>query len=246
VYKSKRKGICIFAAVILAVMLGAAWYIKETYTVHTVYVEGNVHYTEEEIKALVMDGVLGDNSLYLSFKYKNRDIEGIPFVDVLNVEILSADTVKIIVYEKALTGYVKYLDTYVYFDKDGDVVESSSVRTLGVPQVTGMEFDHIVLGKPLPVENREIFARILNITNLLDKYELTADKIQFNKSGEITVHFGGVRVALGSDGVTLEDKLMLLPEFLRQLAGKEGTLQMQTYDADSGKYTFKPDWEGES
>jgi len=228
--------------IMLAVLLGAYGYIKTTYTIHTVYVEGNVHYTEEEIKDFIMDGAFGDNSLYLSYKYRDKEIEGIPFVDVMDVDILSADTIKITVYEKALTGYVKYLDKYMYFDKDGCVVESSSIRTVGVPQVTGLEFDHVVVGEVLPVEDKEIFASILNITKLLNKYGLTSDKIYFNKSGEITVFFENVKVALGEDVSTLEDKLMLLPGFLQQLAGKTGTLQMQTYDEDSGKYTFKPDW----
>jgi len=53
-----------------------------------------------------------------------------------------------------------------------------------------------------------------------------------------------VKVALGGDRATLEDNLMLLPNLLQQLAGKSGTLQMQTYDEDSGKYTFKPEKSG--
>ena len=227
--------------VLLAAVMGGAYYIRSTYTVHTVYVEGNVHYTEDEIKAIVMDGVLGDNSLYLSLKYRNKGIEGVPFVDVMDVTVLAPDTIKITVYEKVLTGYVKYLDTYMYFDKDRYVVESSGIRTAGVPQITGLEFDHIVLGEALPVENPDVFASILNITKMLKKYELESDKIYFNKSGDITVYFGEVKVSLGNDTATLEDKLMLLPEFLPSLEGKKGTLQMQTYDESGGKYTFKPD-----
>lgn len=240
-FKSRRMGIVILVVILLAVLLGAAGYVKTAYTIRTVYVEGNIHYTEEEIKAMVMKGALGDNSLYLSFKYKNRGLEGIPFVDVVDVNILSPDTIKIIVYEKTLTGYVKYLDTYIYFDRDGYVVESSSVRTVGVPQVTGLEFDHIVMGEKLPVEDEEVFKDILSITKLLQKYDLTSDKIYFNRAREITVYFGDVRVALGGDMSTLEDKLMLLPEFLPRLEGRSGVLQMQAYDEDSGKYTFKPD-----
>lgn len=227
--------------VLLAAVMGGGYYIRSTYTVRTVYVEGNVHYTEDEIKAIVMDGVLGDNSLYLSLKYRNKGIEGVPFVDVMDVAVLAPDTIKITVYEKVLTGYVKYLDTYMYFDKDGYVVESSGIRTAGVPQITGLEFDHIVLGEALPVENPDVFASILNITKMLKKYELESDKIYFNKSGDITVYFGEVKVSLGNDTATLEDKLMLLPEFLPSLEGKKGTLQMQTYDESGGKYTFKPD-----
>ena len=92
------------AAVLTAVILGAGYYIRSTYTVRTVYVEGNVHYTEDEIKEIVMDGLLGDNSLYLSLKYRNKGIEGIPFVDVMDVSVLAPDTIKITVYEKMLTG----------------------------------------------------------------------------------------------------------------------------------------------
>ena len=238
----KRVGIKILlAAVIVAVLLGAAYYVIHTYTVKTVYVEGNVHYTEEEIKSFVMDGPLGNNSLYLSMKYKNKGVENIPFVDVMDVSILAPDTVKITVYEKALAGYVKYLDTYMYFDKDGYVVECSDVRTAGVPQITGLTFDHMVLGELLPIENTEVFGTILNLTKLLNKYELTADKIYFHTSGDITVYFGDVRVALGTDQSGLEDKIMLLPNFLKELEGKSGTLQMEKYDEGNGKITFKPD-----
>lgn len=240
-FKSRRAGIAVLAVCVAAVLLGLGIYIKTAYTIRTVYVEGNIHYTEDEVKGMVMKGMFGDNSLYLSFKYKNRGLEGIPFVDVIDVDILSPDTIKIIVYEKTLTGYVKYLDTYVYFDRDGYVVESSSVRTVGVPQITGLEFGHIVLGEKLPVQDEDIFKSILNITKLLQKYDLTSDKIYFNKNGEITVYFEGVKVALGSGAANLEDKLMLLPEFLPKLAGRSGVLQMQNYNGNSGKYTFKPE-----
>lgn len=240
--KGKKIGLTIgILAIVLAACAGAYAYIRTVYTIRTVYVQGNVHYTEEEIKSIVMDGPLGDNSLYLSMKYKNRGIEGIPFIDVMDVRILAPDTIQIVVFEKTLTGYVKYLDSYLYFDKDGDVVESSGVRTLGVPQITGLEFDHVIVGKRLPVQDPSIFDSILNVTMLLKKYELIADKIYFSKYGEITVFFGDVKVALGSDSAKLEDKLVLLPTFLESLEGRRGTLQMETYDENSGKYVFKPE-----
>lgn len=240
--KSKRTGLKVFAVLlIIACLFGGAVYIGNEYTIENVYVEGNVHYDEEEIKSIVMNGPLGNNSLYLSMKYKNKGVENIPFVDVMDVSILAPDTVKITVYEKALAGYVKYLDTYMYFDKDGCVVESSSVRTLGIPQITGLSFDHIVLGESLPVENTEVFGTILDLTKLLNKYELVADKIYFHASGEVTIYFGDVKVALGRNEADLEDKLMLLPNFLKELEGKSGTLQMEKYEAGNGRFTFKPD-----
>lgn len=241
-YRRKKAGVILLVLVVLtAAVLGAGAHINNKYTVNTVYVEGNVHYTEDEIKEIVMDGVLGDNSLYLSLKYRNRGIENVPFVDVMDVKILAPDTIKILVYEKVLTGYVRYMDTYLYFDKDGYIVESSGVKTAGVPQIGGLEFDHAVVGQQLPVEDKDIFNNILNVTKLLKKYDLNSEKIYFSDSGDITVYFGQVKVALGKDASTLEDKLQRLPEILPTLEGKCGTLQMSGYDESSGRYTFQPE-----
>lgn len=230
------------AMMLMAVLGGVGWYVWDMHTVRTVYVEGNVHYTEEEIKALVMDGMFGNNSLYLSMKYKNRGVEDVPFLDAMDVSILAPDTIKITVYEKALAGYVKCMGAYVYFDKDGYAVECSAIRTAGVPQVTGLAFDHMVLGQPLPVEEerREVFGVILDLTKLLNKYELTADQIYFHPDSKITIYFGNVKVALGDEEDRLEDKIVRLTRMLPGLNGKKGTLQMETYN-EKGDYTFKPE-----
>ena len=223
--------LCILAMILIAVM--------KRHTVETVYVEGNQHYSQEEIKGFVMQGPLGDNSLYLSLKYRNKGIENIPFVDVMDVDILSPDTIKIIVYEKALAGYVKYMDTYMYFDKDGYVVECSDVKTEGIPQITGLTFDYMVLEEKLPVEDEAVFVSVMNLTKLLDKYELEADNIFFHSSGEITIYFGEIKAALGDDSSQLENKMMLLPQFLSKLEGKKGTLRMENLTQDRTDVSFQ-------
>ena len=228
--------------VFLGIAGGVGWYVWDGHTIQTVYVEGNIHYTQQEIKDMVMEGPFGNNSLYLSAKYRNKDMDDIPFLDAMDVQILTVDSIKIKVYEKALAGYVRYMDTCIYFDKDGYVVESSSIKTKGIPQVAGLKFDHAVMGEPLPVEEdqQEIFGTILEITNLLKKYELAADKIYFHSDSQITVYFGEVKVALGDERNHMEDKLMCLPKMLPKLEEESGTLQMETYN-EGGQYTFKPD-----
>lgn len=238
----KRKWLIILLIVfcLTGVVLGTGYYVLSTYTIKNVYVEGNVHYTQEEIQEIVMDGFLGNNSLYLSLKYKKKGIEDVPFVDVMDVNILSPDTIKITVYEKALAGYVTYMDSYMYFDKDGYVVESSQIKTEGVPQIVGLQFDSCTLGQKLPVEREEIFARIMDLTKLLRKYELSPDRIYFRDYTEITLYFADVRVALG-EGNNLEDKLMVLPVFLRDLEGKKGVLRMENYTRDRTTTVFEKD-----
>ena len=91
--------ILVIVIVILAAIGGVGWYVWKKHTIQTVYVEGNIHYTQEEICSMVMDGPFGNNSLYLSMKYKNRSVTDMPFLDEMDVKILTPDTIKITVYD---------------------------------------------------------------------------------------------------------------------------------------------------
>ncbi|MDE7478868.1 MAG: FtsQ-type POTRA domain-containing protein, partial [Lachnospiraceae bacterium] len=183
---------------IINLFLLALYFVLIHYAVKNVQVDGNKHYSAEEIKAMVMTGYFGDNSLYLSMKYKNKGIEGVPFVETMDVVVQSNDTIRITVYEKALAGYVQYLGRYMYFDNEGVVVESSKVTTKGIPQVTGLDFDHVVLYEKLPVENGQIFQNILTITKLLNKYDILCDRIQFDSSYNVILGYDKVKVNIGA------------------------------------------------
>lgn len=234
----------LIAAVIIGVLFTAFLvcysYIIQNYTVTTVYVEGNVHYTNEEVMGMVMEGPYGNNSILLSLKYKDKSIEGVPFVEKMDITVLDPHTIKIEVYEKALAGYVEYLERYMYFDKDGIVVESSTKKTPGIPLVTGLSFDHVILHQTLPVENEEIFSDILSITQLVNKYNLSIDRIYFGSDDTLTLYFEEVKVALGGRE-NLEEKVMKLQYMLPSLAGKTGTLRMENYTEETKSITFEPD-----
>lgn len=225
---------------LLVILIGGYEYIIHNYTITTVYVEGNVHYTNEEIMEMVMGGRYGNNSLFLSLKYRDKGMEDIPFIQTMDVAIEAKDTVRITVYEKAMAGYVSYLGRYVYFDKDGIVVETSTEKTVGIPQVTGLQFDHVILHEPLPVENPDIFSEILNITQQLERYSMMADRIYFDPDYRVTLLFGEAKVALG-DSQYIDEKIMKLQYILPELAGKKGTLDMREYSEDTKSYTFEQD-----
>ncbi len=227
-----------FLAAVLVIVLGGYYYVMTHYKVTTIYVEGNIHYTNEEIIDMVMGGKYGDNSLILSMKYRDQGIDNIPFIETMDVTIESNDTIRITVYEKALAGYVSYLGRYVYFDKDGIVVETSEEKTQGIPQVTGLTFDHVILYERLPVEKPEIFDEILNITQQLSKYSLVVDKIYFDKDYQVTLLFGDVKVALGSN-TDIDEKIMKLQYILPDLEGKRGTLDMRELREDMKNYSFE-------
>ena len=239
--RSTRVGILAGVGILLlSLLLGGYYYIVKNYTITTVYVEGNIHYTNEEIMEMVMGGRYGNNSLFLSMKYSDKGIDNVPFIQTMDVSIEARDTVRITVYEKALAGYVSYLGRYVYFDKDGIVVETSEEKTAGIPQVTGLSFDHVILHEPLPVEKPEVFDEILNISQQLSKYSLSADKIYFDSNYQVTLIFGDAKVAIG-DSQDIDEKIMTLQYLIPNLMGKSGTLDMREYSEDTTTYSFEQD-----
>lgn len=234
-------GLIIFLILILLATAGVL-VVKNKFHVDKVTVIGNEHYTEQEIIDLVMSGKYGHNSVYLYFKYHNKEVQSIPFIEQTDIELVSPTEVKIQVYEKAVAGYVEYLGHFLYFDKDGIVVESSTREIDGIPFVTGLHFDHVVLHDKLPVEDDSVFKMILNITQLLTKYNISIDKIYFGNSDSITLYFDNVRVYLGS-GEFIDEKINKLQYILPKLEGMSGLLHMENYTGENGTFTFEKDEE---
>ena len=229
----------IAALILIGLIIGAA-YVLGSYRITTVYVEGNVHYTNEEIMNMVMDGPFGHNSFLLSLKYKNKKIKDIPFVSAMDISVQDPHTVKIDVYEKAVAGYVEYLEKYMYLDKEGIIVEASSEKTKGIPLVTGLSFEHVVLYEPLPVDDPAVFGSILDITQLVNKYNLSIDRIYFGPDNSITLYFDDIRVSLGTDR-NLDEKIMKLQYMLPEIEGRSGELRMENYTEETKSVSFEPD-----
>lgn len=236
----RKRGKWIAGTAVLCLLLLLCILMITVFRVRTVEVVGNSHYSESEIRELVMNDRYSGNSLYLYIKYNYFHTEDIPFVDKIEVKLESVSKIRIRVYEKSLIGYVEYLGTNLYFDKDGVVVESSGQIRGDVPKISGLSFDSLSLYQKLGVENDQIFSMILNVTQLLQKNQLNPDKIEFKRNMDLVLHFKDVRVELG-EGDYLEEKLGRLPQFLPELEGKAGVLDMIHYSEDSTMVSFKQD-----
>lgn len=235
-----KQKIIMSVAVVLLVAFAALAFLLLHYRVTNVEVIGNNHYSEQEIKDMVLKGNALDNSLLLSVKYRNKSIRDIPFIESMDVEVIGADSIRIMVYEKSLAGCVTYLGKYMYFDREGIVVESAQEITDGVPEITGLQFGYVQLYERLPVEDESIFKEILNLTQLLDKYEISADKIYFDPDMKVTLYFGDARVRLGS-GSRIDEKIMQLSVMVPAIEGKSGVLDMTDFSENTKSLTFEPD-----
>lgn len=109
--------------IVTGVLAGAILLFLFLFRIKDVTVEGNIHYTDEEIKEFVMDGALSDNSLILSLTKREMTFENVPFLTSVNVQMTGRDSVRIRVNEKGVVGYVECQDLYWYFNREGVVVE---------------------------------------------------------------------------------------------------------------------------
>lgn len=238
--RKRRMVKVIIALTVLLFITGGIYYFLNKFTIKNIVVDGSSHYTREEIIDMVIRKPEDRISLVLSMKYDNKQITDIPFIQSIEVTVLSSDSIRIQVYEKALAGYIEYLGQYMYFDKDGIVVEVSGQITEGIPEITGLQFDSVVLHNPLPIASPEVFEQILEITKLLGKYELDVDKIYFSQSLEVTLYMNSVRVTLGQKD-KLTEKMMRLRDLVPHLEGLSGVLHLENVDSSSDDIIFTKD-----
>ena len=228
--KKKRYGF-LKKVLILVLLLGVALLaINLLFRIDKVTVEGSNRYTEDEIKEFVLADQLDYNSLYLYLKYKYSEQEKIPFIQKISIKMVSRHEVKIRVYEKGVTGCVEFMGEYMYFDKDGIIVESASEKESDVPLITGLSFTRIALHQQLLVQKQQLFEVILNLTQLIRKYELTVDKITFDSSFNVTLTCGNIYVLLGQHDF-YDEPIANLKNILEKLDNRNLTLDMKNYQS---------------
>lgn len=233
----KRGRIAAGAAVCLLLLLAIG---VLSLNIREITVAGSTKYTSEELAARLFPEKKDRNMVYSYLKYRFREHEKIPFIEDYKIVFQGLHKIEVIVYEKKVVGYLTYMSSNMYFDKDGIVVESTVRKLDGVPLVTGLKFGHIVLYQPLPVENEEIFDDILNLTQALSGYEIKVDRIQYDARRHANLYIGDIEVVLG-DNSSLNGKISALNDMLPALKGMSGVLYLDTFDETntSMMYTFK-------
>lgn len=234
-----RHKIHIVPIVILVILLIGLLYAS-TYTLSSVEIVGCRLSSEKEIESTIKQEALMNNTLLLYLYNRFGDTEEIPFVQKLDIDFVGKHKVKVNVYEKSVAGCLEYMENYVFFDKDGIVMETSKERHEGVPYIKGLTIKSWQLGEKLPIENKKKFDMILNITQLLDKYELDIQGIEFTADSEIILRKDNIEIELG-DGSNLAVQLMNLGSILDSegLEGRTGVLYMKDYSLENPIASFK-------
>ncbi len=226
--------------VTVAVAVFVFFLVLKGFVIETVHVVGNEIYSDEQIKSWVLDKEYSWNSMYVMLREKFRDPLEIPFVESIEVSLLSPTEIQIDVTEKNLVGYVYAgeLGQNVYFDSDGIVVEQSNDILDGTMQVCGIEVAESEDGEELYLAGSSVRKSLISLMQLLEKEEKQPELI-YVEDGSFLLSYGEIQVNLGS-GTFLSEKMIRMEEILTQLAGESGTLHLDTFSDSNTDFYFRP------
>ena len=207
--------------------------------IKTTIIDEGSNYSKQEVENMVIDGLMDHNSIYLFLKYRYTEQEKIPFIEYIDVSWVNATTVKIKVYDKIIIGCTNYMNEYLYFDKDGLVIETSSKKQEAIPYITGLNFSEVSLNNKIKVNNEDIFNIILAVTQQITKYKLDIREINFDKNYNMTMYSGDITILLGKKE-TYDEQLAKLQNMLEQAKKKnlKGILHMENYVEGQNRIIF--------
>ena len=235
--KKSRRGLAVLA--IAAVILLAAAIFGLTTGLTSIKVVGSTRYSEDEVISMIFKEKKDWNTFYAVYKDKFGEKEDIPFIQKYQVKVTGLHSATVTVYEKSIVGCIEYMGAYLYFDKDGIIVESSGEQDTEVPLITGLRFQNVVMYEKLTVEDEGVFPVILNLSQLLSSYEIETREVNFDSGGNITLYVGNIEAVLGNSRY-LAEKISEFRDMLVQISGLSGTLYLDEYtpDAKNPSYPF--------
>ena len=221
---------------VLALLAAGIWGYN-SFRLKEITVEGLSRYTKDEfLNKLESDILFGLTPVYClqdSLTQKN-----IPFVEKYEIEYIDRHTARIVVHEKRVTGCVIVMGRYMFFDKDGIVVESADSLLEGVPVITGLKFDEIVLYKKLNVQKQSLFDTILELTRLAEQKNIITKEISFDSNYAVTLYLDDITVLLGKR-TSYDEQINALSGILESLQGRTGIIDMQNFSKENGEVILK-------
>ena len=193
-------------------------------------VEGTECYSSQEIIDSIFTRKFSDNELVFMFYQKFYGLNKLPFVEDIEVTYDNRNSITLHVYDKTISGCIQYMGQYVYFDKDGTVLQSLAEKKEGVPVVTGIKFGEFTVGQPFSVEDDSMFATIMNLSSLIGHYNIEVKKIHL-AAGEVIIYSGKIKIRLRNKAM-YDDEIAALSSILEIAKEKNlsGVIDMRAFE----------------
>lgn len=237
--KNNKKIRKLVLLVCLLLVLGAGiYFLIVSFSIQRIEISGANTYTDSEIIHAVQAEDYLPNTLVMILENRIFAQTYLPFVEKMTMSYKKPHILRINVKERLRAGVFQYMEKYVYFNEEGMAMESRNHLFEGVPVVTGVEFDKLVLGEKIPVKG-DYFQTIVLITKKISAYELDISEIHFEGEGDITLVSGDYQIYLGNS-LYLEDKMSKISSVMESVSKKQkkGTIDLHLYTDEKEIITF--------
>lgn len=223
----KHKGLWITGVVVLLILFAAFFF-----RVKKVSIEGNTYYSENEMVKMFQKNVLQKNILTFWLLDKCSLTPKLAFVREYEVTYPSVNEIHIKLYEKSIVAGIAYSNQYIYFDKDGMVLQSSDQPLEDIPLFETKNLTTFSLYKKVKMEDEELLTQILNLANLFKHYHVNWDKVLFDANNEAYLYIGKIKVSLGKR-TNYDEEISALSSVLEKMIQNKqvGEIDMRNHKA---------------
>ncbi|MDO4489945.1 MAG: hypothetical protein Q4B85_02570 [Lachnospiraceae bacterium] len=159
------------------------------------------------------------------------------------LEIMSAEETVLLKQQAADSAQKQQTETVpeTEEEKSTEVVQEFNPTLADVPMITGLDVSEVQAGDQLPLNDTGFFNTIQFLTKMIDKYGIQPDYVEITENAkgkkEMTLYYGAVRAALGTDR-DLEEKVTRLAAILPKLSGRSGVLHLEEFSGDTINLVF--------
>lgn len=234
---SKKNQLKITGLIVVLLLAGVIFFFTY-YQVDEVQVMGSSHYSEKQIKKMVLRGPMASNSILAPIIYTKKNTKDVPFVEGYTVTRLNRHTICVSIKEKDIVGCIPYLDSYIYFDRNGTFIESATERNEKIPFFDGIKVKHVIYNEELPIKDKMVMNTAVALSTIFQKNDKIPDHIEFSDDGQISLLYGDITVKLGKDEY-LEDKMTRVLAILPLISDKKGILHAENVNDNSKMITLE-------
>ena len=239
-FRLNKKVMAWTGGIAAVLLIAGAVFFFYYFQVKHVEVRGSTRYSEEEIKDKVLNGFFAENSVLAPIFCSEDHVSDMFFVEGWSVTQMSKDTIAINVREKKPVGCLPFLDSYIYFDRNGIFVEGSRSREDKVPFFEGLQVKTIVEDEKLSFKGKtEILNAAVTLSAIFQKEQSLPDSVGFDGKGQITLVYGTIKVNLGENRY-LEDKMARAVAILPKIRNRKGILHLESVKDNAKIVTFEP------
>lgn len=204
-------------AVITLLVVFAALCFFPYFNIANIQVNGLESLTQEQVISL--SGLDKSRNLFAYNTIKaSNNLKANNYIKDVSFKKQLPNTLVINVEEYGVRGYIPYMNSYLYIDGEGRVIDSRPDMIRQLPVVTGLSFDSFTIGEVLETDNPQTYKAVSEMAGLFTTYELSGDVIKVDVSDTENIHLyvDKMDVKFGSFE-DANDKIMELNEIIKQM-----------------------------